>query len=116
MRDERFFFVARALENGAQQPISSRRSTLVALCPKILDEYIFGGRVKKDLPQEQQDFLRHAMDVLGMTREEFAERIGAKKRALDNWLLPSSSAEHRAMPDMAWKFIREILSHLEQKP
>ncbi|MXN76417.1 transcriptional regulator [Burkholderia sp. 4701] len=67
--------------------------------------------MKKDLPHTQQDFLRHAMDVLGMTREAFAERIGTKKRALDNWLLPSSSSEFRAMPEMAWKFIREILEH-----
>ncbi|HEP6430586.1 transcriptional regulator [Burkholderia arboris] len=71
--------------------------------------------MEKDLPQGQQDFLRHAMDVLRMTREEFSERIGTKKRALDNWLLPSSSAEFRAMPDMAWKFIREILRHHEEK-
>lgn len=116
MRDVPLFFVFGALKNGVQQSISSWRSTQAELCPKILDEYIGGGRVKKDLPQEQQDFLRHAMDVLGMTRGEFAERIGAKKRALDNWLLPSNSAEFRAMPDMAWKFIREILDHLGEKP
>lgn len=70
----------------------------------------------KKLPHTQQDFLRHAMSVLGMTREEFAERIGAKKRALDNWLLTSSSAEYRSMPDMAWKFIREILGRDKHCP
>nr|WP_249204664.1 transcriptional regulator [Burkholderia cenocepacia] len=56
------------------------------------------------------------MNALGMTREEFAERIGAKKRALDNWLLPSGSAEYRSMPDMAWKFIREILDRDKHSP
>ncbi|MBR8426381.1 MULTISPECIES: transcriptional regulator [Burkholderia cepacia complex] len=72
--------------------------------------------MKKKLPHTQQDFLRHAMNALGMTREEFAERIGAKKRALDNWLLPSGSAEYRSMPDMAWKFIREILDRDKHSP
>jgi len=52
--------------------------------------------------------------MLGLTREQFAERIGAKKRALDNWLLPSDSQEYRAMPDMAWKFVSEILEHHKQ--
>lgn len=59
--------------------------------------------------QTQQEFLREAMATLSLTREDFADRIGAKKRALDNWLLPRESREFRTMPDMAWKFIREIL-------
>ncbi|MFJ3317237.1 transcriptional regulator [Herbaspirillum huttiense] len=63
----------------------------------------------KDEPIAQQDFLRKAMETLGMTRDEFCERIGAKRRRLDNWLLPSSSKEFREMDEMAWKFIREIL-------
>lgn len=61
--------------------------------------------------QTQQDFLRHAMSELSMTREQFAERIGTKKRALDNWLLSPDSNECRTMPDMAWKFVREILEN-----
>lgn len=59
----------------------------------------------------QQDFLRDAMQRLGMTRSEFAERIGTKPRTLDNWLLPSESAEFRGMPDMGWKFVTEILEN-----
>lgn len=46
-----------------------------------------------------------------MTREQFAERIGTKKRTLDNWLLAADSSEYRGMPDMAWKFVREILEN-----
>lgn len=57
----------------------------------------------------QQDFLRNAMKELGMTREEFADRIGAKRRALDNWLLPADSSGFRNMHDTLWKFIGEIL-------
>lgn len=67
--------------------------------------------MKKGLPQTQQEFLRHAMTVLGMTRAEFAERIGAKPRALDNWLLPPDSSEYRSMSEMVWKFVREILEN-----
>lgn len=59
--------------------------------------------------QAQQDFLRDAMQRLNMTRQKFADRIGAKKRALDNWLLPSDSMGFRPMPDTVWMLVREIL-------
>jgi transcriptional regulator with XRE-family HTH domain len=59
----------------------------------------------------QQDFLRDAMAVLGLTREELAARIGVKLRRLDNWLLPSESKGYRPMEEMAWKFIQEILDN-----
>ncbi|WDD90250.1 transcriptional regulator (plasmid) [Burkholderia sp. FERM BP-3421] len=55
------------------------------------------------------------MSVLDMSREEFAERIGAKKRTIENWLQPSESAEFRTMPEMAWKFISEILESRQIK-
>lgn len=44
-----------------------------------------------------------------MSRAEFADLLGAKKRALDTWLLPSDSSEHRGMSEMAWKFVRKLL-------
>jgi aspartate carbamoyltransferase catalytic subunit len=59
----------------------------------------------------QQEFLRDAMRRLDMTREQFAERLGTKKRRLDNWLVPSESSEFREMDEMAWKFVREILKN-----
>lgn len=65
--------------------------------------------------QTQQEFLREAMVTLSLTREAFAERIGTKKRTFDNWLLPSESKEFRAMPDMAWKFVREILMNQHER-
>jgi hypothetical protein len=40
----------------------------------------------------------------------FAERSGTKNRTLDNWLSPELS-ENRNMPDMAWKFVREVLEN-----
>ena len=56
----------------------------------------------------QQEFLRDAMHQLGMTRDEFADRIAVKRKTLDNWMLPPSDSA-RGMSDMAWKFIQEIL-------
>jgi DNA-binding XRE family transcriptional regulator len=71
--------------------------------------------VKNGIDQTQQAFLRRAMSELGMTREQFAERIGTKKRTLDNWLLTAESSEYRSMPDMAWKFVREILENRRER-
>lgn len=62
-------------------------------------------------PIRQQEFLRDAMSALDMTRDQFAHRIGTSRRRLDNWLLPSDSKGFREMDEMAWKFIREILSN-----
>jgi aspartate carbamoyltransferase catalytic subunit len=62
-------------------------------------------------PIPQQEFLRGAMASLGMTRDQFADRIGTSRRRLDNWLLPSESQGFREMDEMAWKFIREILTN-----
>lgn len=65
-------------------------------------------------PIPQQDFLRDAMAALDMTRDQFADRIGTSRRRLDNWLLPSDSKGFREMDEMAWKFIREILSNMRK--
>ena len=43
--------------------------------------------MKKVTNQSQQAFLRDAMATLEYTREQFAERIGTRKRTLDNWRL-----------------------------
>jgi aspartate carbamoyltransferase catalytic subunit len=66
-------------------------------------------------PIPQQDFLRDAMAALDMTRDQFADRIGTSRRRLDNWLLPSDSKGFREMDEMAWKFIREIVSNLSKR-
>jgi aspartate carbamoyltransferase catalytic subunit len=62
----------------------------------------------------QQDFLREAMITLGMTRDQFSDRIGISRRRLDNWLLPSDSQGFREMDTMAWKFVHEILSNFQK--
>jgi len=58
----------------------------------------------------QQEFLQDAMQRLGMTCDEFSERIGTKRQTLDKWLLSENSHSNHEMPDMVWKLIREILA------
>ncbi|WP_339090234.1 aspartate carbamoyltransferase [Variovorax paradoxus] len=58
----------------------------------------------------QQVLLRDAMRQLNMTRDAFAERIGSRRRALDAWLLPDESNEFRAMPEVARRFVSEIMA------
>src|ERR1700761_2928451 len=59
----------------------------------------------------QQVLLRHAMRRRDMTRDVFADRIGSRRRALDSWLLPDDSNEFRAMPEVARRFVQEILAN-----
>jgi aspartate carbamoyltransferase catalytic subunit len=59
----------------------------------------------------QQVLLRDAMRRLDMTRDVFADRIGSRRRALDSWLLPEDSKEFRAMPEVARRFVLEILAN-----
>lgn len=61
--------------------------------------------------QTQQEFLLNAMQQLGMTRKEFCERISVPKKTLDKWLASDDAVDKRAMPEMAWSYIREILEN-----
>jgi aspartate carbamoyltransferase catalytic subunit len=53
----------------------------------------------------QQEMLRAHMVALRLTREQFANQLGVKKRALETWLLPESSKECRRMPEAIWQLI-----------
>lgn len=57
----------------------------------------------------QQDLLREAMSRLRMTRDAFADRFGLTRRALDTYLLPSGSAEARMLPEVARRYVCEVL-------
>src|SRR5262252_7878390 len=57
---------------------------------------------------KQQDILRQSMKSLQLTRSAFAERLGVSRRALDTWLLPASSAGHRAMPDVVARVVASL--------
>ena len=57
---------------------------------------------------DQQTTLRAAMKRLALTRDAFAERLGVSRRALDSWLLPASSGEHRRMPAVVAKVVADL--------
>ncbi|BAN25081.1 aspartate carbamoyltransferase [Caballeronia insecticola] len=63
---------------------------------------------------QQQTVLRDAMRRLNMTRDAFAARIGVSRRALDTWLLPDESPESRAMPEIAARYVAEILAGMTE--
>ncbi len=52
--------------------------------------------------------LRTAMKHLGLTRDAFADRLGVARRALDSWLLPATSREHRRMPGVVAKLLADL--------
>ena len=60
--------------------------------------------------QSQQDFLRDAMQSLGLSRDGFSRRFSVPRSTLDKWLAPTGSNEYRAMPEMAWAYVSEVLS------
>lgn len=70
---------------------------------------------KRPASISQQEFLRDAMERLGMTRDQFAVRINASRRRLDNWLLPEGSPGLRKLDPVAWAFVREIVGISAQK-
>ena len=57
----------------------------------------------------QQEFLRQAMEALGMTRDAFSKRFTVPRRTLDKWLLPDGSNDFRPLPDMARAYIAEVI-------
>ncbi len=64
----------------------------------------------------QQEFLREAMLKLGgLTRKDFAARLGCAQRTLDKWLLPPTSNDFRNMDETVWVLVREILAHEQLK-
>lgn len=54
---------------------------------------------------DQQTLLRETMRRLDLTRDAFARRIEVTRRALDTWLLPADSREHRTMPAVVARLI-----------
>ncbi|WP_404980170.1 MULTISPECIES: aspartate carbamoyltransferase [unclassified Caballeronia] len=54
------------------------------------------------------------MRRLNMTRDAFASRIGVSRRALDTWLLPDESPESRVMPEIAGRYVGEILAGMPE--
>ncbi|WP_080430186.1 transcriptional regulator [Burkholderia ubonensis] len=59
--------------------------------------------------QTQQEFLREAMQALGLTRAAFATRISVPEKTLNKWLASANTGDYRNMPDVVWAYVREIL-------
>ena len=66
--------------------------------------------ISRELPQ--QDFLLRAIELSGMTRDEFALRFSVTRERLERWLLPCMSAEFRTLPDNGRRFIVEVLNRV----
>ncbi len=59
--------------------------------------------------QMQQEFLREAMQSLGLTRAAFATRISVSEKTLNKWMAPVDTSDYRNMPEVVWAYVREIL-------
>ena len=57
----------------------------------------------------QQEFLRSAMSLLKLTRDSFARRFGVARRALDTYLLPSTSKQFRPLPEVLGRYVNEVV-------
>jgi aspartate carbamoyltransferase catalytic subunit len=71
---------------------------------QFMDMPEFGGAATAT----QGLFLRDALVQLQLDRDGLADRIGVSRKCLNRWMVARESAEFRAMPRMAWKFITEI--------
>lgn len=59
--------------------------------------------------QTQQELLRQAKELLGVTWDELAEASGIHPRALKNYRLPDDSLGHRAMGPFVRAAVQKIV-------
>ena len=57
----------------------------------------------------QQQYLRDAASLLGLTQKGLAERMGVPWSTFEKWLAPETSKSFREMPQMAWRLIRTVI-------
>ena len=65
--------------------------------------------------ESQQSFLRAAKAELGMTWDALAVAAGIEPRALKNYRMPDGSQNHRGMPKLARRAIKQLLLAHERK-
>lgn len=71
---------------------------------------------EQDQQEETQlQFLQEAKAMLSMTWDELAEQSGIAPRALKNYRMPAESSNHRAMPSLAWRSVRQLLDEHAKK-
>ena len=66
-------------------------------------------------PKTQQAFLLEAMQRMGMDADQFARRLGASRRRLDDWLRAPGEPGYVELDPVIWTFVREILERLDER-
>ncbi|NZD45578.1 hypothetical protein HZU84_06950 [Sphaerotilus natans subsp. sulfidivorans] len=66
-------------------------------------------------PKTQQAFLLEAMQRMGMDADQFARRLGASRRRLDDWLRAPGESGYVELDPVIWTFVREILERLDER-
>jgi hypothetical protein len=64
-------------------------------------------------PKTQQAFLLEAMQRLDMDADQFARRLGASRRRLDDWLKRTGEPGSVELDPVIWTFVRELVERAE---
>jgi hypothetical protein len=64
-------------------------------------------------PKSQQAFLLEAMQRMGMDPDQFARRLGASRRRLDDWLKRTGEPGSIELDPVIWTFVRELVERAE---
>lgn len=65
-------------------------------------------------PKTQQAFLLEAMQRMDMDADQFARRLGASRRRLDNWLRSADEPGFVELDPVIWTFVREIVERAQE--
>jgi hypothetical protein len=65
-------------------------------------------------PKTQQAFLLEAMQRMDMDPDQFARRLGASRRRLDDWLKRTGEPGAIELDPVIWTFVRELVERAEQ--
>lgn len=66
-------------------------------------------------PKTQQAFLLEAMQRLDMDADQFARRLGASRRRLDDWLKSTGEPGSVELDPVIWTFVRELVERAEAR-
>lgn len=64
-------------------------------------------------PKSQQAFLLEAMQRMDMDPDQFARRLGASRRRLDDWLKRTGEPGAVELDPVIWTFVRELVERAE---
>ncbi len=64
-------------------------------------------------PKSQQAFLLEAMQRMDMDPDQFARRLGASRRRLDDWLKRTGEPGSVELDPVIWTFVRELVERAE---